>query len=215
MNDNTQNMICMEIRFPEFLKKMSFYANKILEHSGQLNEFELQANQIEILKQMYYYLNNLPAFKGEFNKGLALLGDIGTGKSLLLKSFIHLVINHYQKIYKSIDDEYKIYNIHWRASRYFTTSENYKDGSNPIIEYFNQSVCIDDLGKEPLKFTVYNETYQPIRELIENISSHNSKLFFTSNLTKNELKDYYHDSTYDRLKLLVNFFAIEGESLRK
>lgn len=153
----------------------------------------------------------------DIDKGILLAGLYGCGKTWLLKLFA-----------KSVRQTYYIRTSKEISNRYLAS----KDKSIPI-EYtdvfknaindsalFNQplsGLCIDDIGAEQPKNN-FGNTLNVIGEIIEERYRNEATgtlLHGTTNLTADQLKEYYGGRVTSRMREIFNFIELKGSDRRK
>ena len=125
------------------------------------------------------------------NKGLALFGSVGNGKTII-NSFVIPVL-FYAKFNKILRPQ---------------------EANNLTKESINKwALIIDDIGTE---FIVndFGTKIDMVTDAINNAEHHSKLLFLTSNLTKDELINRDGLRTFDRIKRLCKIVIFTGKSLR-
>ncbi len=149
-------------------------------------------------------------------KGIMLAGNFGTGKTYMMKLFSK---NQRQcfavKNAKEIATQYK--------SEGELTLEEYIQITKAAFEdpsvFYQPSIglCIDDLGTEDLK-TNYGDKKNVIGDIIEQrYFNNNCGIYFhgSTNLTAQQLKDYYGERVTSRMREIFNFIEVRGTDRRK
>jgi len=181
----------------EAYKKMVLYnAARALQFKGGEQSFIIDKYNTTVINQLYLYLVGSPDFDGNLNNGIILIGKIGSGKTLLMRIFVDIVLCCINK------------NIHWIHS---------KDIESTVIAngqdyYKNRPICIDDIGKEQEQIKDFGTTRKPFEDLISYRYGKQNITFGTSNLTLEDMPYSYH--TKDRLREICNIMILDGGSRR-
>lgn len=127
-------------------------------------------------------------------EGLLLVGDVGRGKSILLKDVIPY-------LFKKFDNRV--------IKAYLATelAENY------IALMKERILLIDDIGVER-KANDWGEKWVPFMFLMDNAEIKSNLVFITTNLSSNQLSERYGTRILDRMLKLCKVIKFEGESLR-
>ena len=161
-------------------------------------------------------LKDLSGVSGSLNKGLMLIGGVGTGKSLLFKVFKEytmkvLQTNSYQ-MYTAIDI---IDNANINGTEYLDLfSHRYRNEKpNPIRCY------IDDIAAKNEEVNHYGTKINVVEQLLSlryNVFSRYGTLTHcSSNIYPSEFETVYDLRIKDRMKEMFNIIELGGESFRK
>ena len=149
------------------------------------------------------------------DKGLMLWGDIGTGKSTMLR-----IVREFCAIVRPPD---KIGRYYFRIDNVIDVCADYADesingGYRGIRHYIdNPRQAFDELGSE----TVPTGRYGNFENVMQYIflsrydNRHYQFTHATTNLTVEQIKDVYDERIYDRFKEMFNFVALRGRTFRK
>lgn len=136
------------------------------------------------------------------NKGLRFFGEIGLGKSCIIKAINNLV----KEIYPFISSKYITAN---KIASYFRNSGDDSDFKlNEILSC--RLLFIDDIGTEDNK--VFNS--YPIQEIIRERYDRKKITSFTTNKETNELIKLYNESIVDKMFHGTYLIPFTGKSLR-
>lgn len=135
-------------------------------------------------------------------KGLLLLGDYGTGKTLISCRILLPLINHFWQQEHLGDTDYWL--CKFPASSLASAAE------------CTSNLIIDDLGIEDISNN-YGEKIDYFARVINKIEFEGKLLICTTNLDTDELKKRYGFRVWDRMKALMKpvVFDNHGKSLRK
>jgi hypothetical protein len=204
----------------EIINRLKFIVARIAnKYSG--GEYQFTEHNKPILDNLiYYFLGHAKEY--DLNKGIALVGDYGCGKSTIFNifhEFLRTVFPFNKNLFRicSIEDI-----IEDSAKSDFMSSpyiNNVKvDGSG---SHYNKPIHIllNEFGH------VYNiKKYgTDVNQLIEmfimkryDIFQQNGKLtHITTNYFPKQLENHYHPKVVDRFREMFNIIELKGESLRK
>lgn len=179
----------------ETLVKQVFY---------DLKKLEPNLNQGKNLEQ---YLKEqkraLEIFFGaaEEGRGMTLMGNVGSGKSLLMEALSTL-----SRITESVQT-FRVLSSHEIVDNYSRTGQ---DGGDDYLRAINkQNICIDDLGAERLSHRYQKEDL--LARLIE-IRATKKKLVthVVTNLNPSELTERYGERVSSRLHLMTRRAILGG-----
>jgi DNA replication protein DnaC len=181
------------------------------------SKFDLDGEQHEkTIKNLCCYFAKDPRSKLNMEKGLLVLGNLGSGKSSTMR-FFQVNQLHSFKVDHMLDvtADYKT-NGEMGISGYnanFTKSPNYYG----LRDY---GYCFDDAGAEETPAKHYGESKNVLAEIIQ-IRYANAHLVpfnsthITSNLTEQELAQRYGSRVYDRMLEMFNLVVFDHGSFRK
>jgi DNA replication protein DnaC len=131
-------------------------------------------------------------------KGLALMGSVGVGKSVIIRSVIPVYMRaQYNK------------NVRVFGLTDFLTM----DGKD-FRSYLRRSIiAIDELGREPL-MSDYGVKFEAVPVLVESCEVESKLLFISSNARKEDICRRYGLHTFDRIQKLCRIITITGKSNR-
>lgn len=155
------------------------------------------------------------------NKGLLIMGQVGSGKTLIMKTFMRLQYKfesyyRYQgsrSEYHSIDS-YAIAHAYQKKG-YEIFSELFVTDTQEKINLKQDNLLIDDIGSEPV-ISHYGNVTNVIGELLTmRYDNKRSTTYSTSNLDAKALKEYYGERTFSRMKEMFNFIYLKGPDRRR
>lgn len=158
----------------------------------------------KMYENLYYYFLKSSQCPYDLNKGIALVGSIGVGKSSCLR------------IFQRLFSKFQIANTQEVLNHF------YKNGIKGVIQDYGYDrkvdLCIDDFGIDRGTNNEYGNRVELFHELYvqryELYVRENFKFHFTSNLVPSDLREMLGDRLYDRLKETNNLITWEGKSLR-
>jgi len=177
-----------------FLLQVKF----ILAEKGLGKTYNIDKNNKEIINQIYFYLVGSPKFKGNKNKGLFLMGSIGTGKTMIINAIINIIEATTNKRFTSL-----------HAKKIFSFLKE-----NGVERLNKRPLFIDDIGKETLEVNDFGTKINVIPDLFAIRYDNNAWTFVTSNYDTEELTEFYGETIIDRFKELFNVLILKGDSRR-
>lgn len=187
-------------------------------------QFIFDSNNIEISELLCYYLRSDSKFT-EFNneysisKGIMILGSLGTGKTILLKT-----ISNFLSIFEENNYNYRpgfrIIPSHRMSANFIKHGYDYFDNPSLTSEnVLSDNLGIDDIGAEN-KINYYGTQINVIGELMlrrydKFQNQRKGGLFCTTNLNGEGIKEFYGERVHDRLIEMVNPIILTGKSRRK
>ena len=148
------------------------------------------------------------AIEGRFmnlDKGVAIIGDLGVGKSTLLKSLRQMPKDGMFFIHNG-------YSAYIDASDFAMTYQ--LKGIEAVNDIRKKDVLfIDDVGNEPLTLFMGNR-YPVIGEILKYRYENNLVTHFTANKLPSELAEMYGGRVEDRIKEMCNILWWAGGSKR-
>lgn len=200
---------------------MTYRAEKVLGFP-----FELDDHNKPIFEMLCYYFSNDRLFVStatnaglknpSLEKGIMLLGNFGVGKTAFMKLFS----SNQRQPFRVAGAKY-IANLFESDGQDAIEefNKNYKNAINAADCFYKKEsgLCIDDLGTEDIKMNFGNRK-NVIGDIIEN--RYNLKtigVFFhaTTNLTVQQLNDFYGGRVISRMREIMNFIELPGKDRRK
>jgi len=205
------------------MKEEKMIIKAIADSNVKNGKFVFDNNNSDVFTNLIKYLNGDPDFEKNdliLHKGHLIAGNIGSGKSMMIKIFKEYCFR------RKLDHQFRIVfsdNIPDKFARHGYDGINlYTENShmnnygvytlNPI------NLCIDDLGveKETVKHFGSEET------VIEKVLVSRYNLFqdgylthTTTNLDAKMLRNKYGDRIYSRMKEMFNFIVLPGGDRRR
>lgn len=129
-------------------------------------------------------------------KGLMMVGNCGTGKTLIGSKIIPLLLYHYCS--KLMTFQYAAQEINAKADE--------------IMQH--KIVYLDDIGREKMLNSYGNKRWV-FPEIVDDADRKGKLLIISTNLDSKHLAEKYDDRTMDRLRSLTRIVPFTGKSLRK
>jgi len=188
---------------------------QFLEYRGKKlfgEHFKIHAIDYEIILQLVAWLINdidtCKRYNISRNKGILLSGEVGCGKTSLMKLFASLI---------PLKRAYKM-----KPAREITME--FSHHGYDVIHRYSRSVrspkpiCFDDIGIEP-PMRYFGDPINVVGEILltryDLFISKGIQTHITTNLTADELQERYGDRVRSRLREMVNLIAFSPDSLDK
>jgi DNA replication protein DnaC len=200
------------------LKKMNYIEASNIYYKiaqKQIHDFELNDFNKPIMRLLTQYVCDDNSF--EYNgfslkKGIMLVGNIGCGKTTLMKLYsTNQKQSYIVKSARLIANEFSKDGI--SSLEYYYENIKFAPDSFGRNDY---SLCLDDIGTDDIK-KHYGESVNPIQDILLTRYDRNIITHGTTNLNAAQLRDMYGDRCFDRMREMFNFitFDINANSLRK
>lgn len=211
-----------ETEYASHARMIRDLGNNYLRQEGRV--FEIDESNSDILRFMLYYFNDCPLAESVFpreeyrlHKNLLIVGDPGTGKTLLMQIFSdYLRLTHNPNSFEnlSVTQMMNYYKMNSCIDR-FTYNERIKgamDG-NPF------DVCLNDIGLETENQKSFGTSLDSVIDEFlyaryEIYQQFHKKYHITSNLSVDKFKQRFDTRLVDRFKSF-NVIPLVGKSRRK
>lgn len=196
--------------------------NVVLAH--QRRKFVVDENNRDILRFLLYYFNGCPKAEEVFpnrgyklHKHIMLMGEVGTGKTLLMQIFseyLHYTKNPRAFYNLSVTQMVNYYTLHNNLDRY-----TYFEEENRGFQCTPVNICLNDIGTDSITFFGMDTkllTNQFLHARNEIWVHYHKYAHVTTNLTMEQLKEEYKDGfgrLVDRFKT-YNIVPLGGKSRR-
>lgn len=154
-------------------------------------------------------------YTGEFeeinsNKGILLMGNVGTGKTFIMNAMQENPFAPYRVVsVEQIANEYKkggIAALDTYKSVLFNTMKNKYFGNEQI------GLCIDDVGAET-EAKHYGESINVVVDLLtERYKLRHNLTHITTNLTINQFREFYGLRVFDRMREMFNIVSFHQDA---
>lgn len=203
----------------ELGQKFMTIANGLVEAStrGQ-KSLHLTPEMELVYKKVMSHTNSSEDSELDIFNGIGFIGKFGTGKTILMQT-----IRMFFQQFSLRNQDRKI------VSKFFTAFEiveiyrmdnlNRTNDFKQLCDRLDLTIFIDELGDEPRKSMSYgNEEsvmYRFLKIKLDQIESGaDFKLYFTSNLSAQEIEDVYGERLYSRLTAYVNVIFLDSENFK-
>lgn len=207
-----------EIRMqtPFTSKELALYVEWRAKRKGL--KFDLDEHNEEVFKQLCQYFTDNPAFEKDglsLKKGIMLCGPVGTGKTTMMSLFTGNQKQSFTVIScRKMADQFKtggeeLLHIWSRPLSTPSSADNF---------YQKQlGTCFDDLGTEGIKKN-FGDTVNVMQDLIlnryDNSSTPHYFTHLTTNLTAEEIGEFYGKRARSRMREMFNLITLSGEDRR-
>ncbi len=195
---NQRKINCEEISEPDFRELLIIECEIQMSQRGIFNPFVIDNDNDECIHKLWQYLTAGNGFKGSPNKGMFIMGGIGTGKTILIKGLAGVISKLTARsflMHSAFDLNRMILN-------------------NGIEPYAKKPLLIDDLGKEQPIVKDYGTDTRPLMELFSARYDNGAITFATSNYKIKTLVEKYGEQTIERFMEMFNFIELIGKSRR-
>lgn len=173
--------------------------------------FEIDESNKEVITNLFNYFNEIPGTY-DLNKGLWLFGDVGTGKSSLMKIF-----SEYMKL------GFNGFKIHIcdKVSNEYATNGDVDEYTYNQRGYIGYPIwmCFDELGRETIPANHFGTKLNVMQHILHIRyslwQSTRLKTFVTTNSGPKNIEENYGDFIRDRTREMFNIIFMGGESRRK
>lgn len=225
------NRITVDSRYqkPQIIRKHYEVENdiKLLQHIAKQfykKDFIVDNGNDKVVELLIKYFNNSPDFETDGNKiykGLLLVGDVGVGKTFLMKLFrkyANYKVTGNGFLYAHVDDITDAYAIKGIEGILHYTEEQSRKSINGVIKTEPLTLCLDDLGVEKRTVKHYGtEDYVIDNLLNKKYTQFQDKWVKThaiSNLDPDQLRKRYGRRLASRFKEMFNYIVLDGKNRR-
>ncbi len=156
-------------------------------------------------------------------KGVLIIGNIGTGKTLIIQAFQYYLQNYRIENSPEMGNDKIHLNIEITNTRDICFDFNVK-GYAGVEKYYRNKLsegyytypvyCFDDLGIENQAINYYGTVEDVISNLLFLRHGKNVKTYATTNLTNKQIKERYGDRLGDRFNEMFEVVYLKGKSKR-
>lgn len=192
------------IKFDDFKEMFVLFASAKLLKKKQNKDFVIDAKNENAIFQLYAYISGNSNFTGDFHKGIMIVGNIGTGKTLIMDTFLDIC-----KITIFKENAHKFIRIHSKE-----VSEKLKQAETDKRIYFN-FLFVDDIGKESKTSNNFGTISNPVSDLFSARYDNSALTFATANYSKDSFSKFYGDTISDRFVEMFNIVKLDGDNSRR
>ncbi len=188
------------ISYTDFCNLLELEANEVLIDRGDEKKFVVDLENKKFIENLYLYLTGNEDCEWKLNRGILVIGNYGSGKTILMLAFVgvnnFLAHNYRGKLIETI--KYK-------------EIETDKD----LIKETKKPLFIDDFGKETKTVNDYGTKKNPVYELISARYEDGGVTFGTSNFDEKDLEDMYGEYLFERIKSMFNIIRLITKKSRR
>ena len=212
------------INYAEVKKKIQQQGDIILERIGQKRKYLIDEYNEKEIEQILKWSYNDKSFEvGNFSlkKGLLILGNVGSGKTMFLKILENSKINPYVYITEDkVKLDYQLGGVK-KISQYgynsyeidLSKEQKVRDVNKPIV------YCFDEFGDGEKIIDHFGTKIDVMRKIImdryDEFFDNGLRTIISTNLTMEQIKERYGSRIEDRFNELFNRIIFKGKSRRK
>ncbi len=141
-------------------------------------------------------------FKGDLRKGLMIRGNVGTGKTVIVKALKELI--------KSKEGKNACFLHSTELQDLYVKDDQEGIQRAKLRDY----TIIDDVGVESTESKLYGNVKEPFNDVFDYRYRNDKIMIITTNLTPSEIEDTYGARIIDRFRECMNDLVLDGESFR-
>lgn len=176
-------------------------------------DFVIDDNNRDTVTKVFRYAMRIPTEGIDLNRGLWLEGNVGTGKTVLLKTYREFVNRTYYRPIGALNADKFRFNIFPCMSICFDFSSN---GYDVLKSHAGRPAAYDDLGTEPATANYFGTPVNVFEYLLQiRYDRPDIRTHITTNLTPDDVAKRYGDRISDRCVEMFNRIELNGFSRRK
>lgn len=186
-------------------------ANALVKLNYPNRSFVVDSNNAAAIRALLCYFTGQPAEGLNPNKGILLCGNVGVGKSLLMKAIANTLKRYYKAFRFVVCQDVVLHFENTGDLDTFTANRNGMIGRPAKI-------CFDELGRELIPANNYGNKRNVMQHILmfrynawqdSGLLTHG-----TTNATPRELENLYGAHIADRIREMFNWVVIHGDSRR-
>lgn len=167
-----------------------------------------------VIKLISLWIAQSGEFEGQaphygLRKGIMLLGGIGAGKTLLMRSLADTF-----RIFDTKVCLLPTYVLTEKFSKFGVEAYSKVNYSSDDISPAHDYVVFDDLGAETIQ-SHYGQITNVMAEVMLRRYDNNVRTFGTSNLDQKTIRKFYGERVWSRMKSMFNFIELKGNDRRQ
>jgi hypothetical protein len=175
--------------------------------------FVIDDNNRQIINDLFFWaIDRQESTSFDCTKGLLLQGDIGTGKSTLIRA-----LRRFDIAFRGKDERGRNLGGFMLANAKDVCLAYCEGGVSALKRYMRITAAFDELGREQLSSTHFGAQLQVMGYVIESRYDKQLRTLFATNiLNPDELGERYGKFVCDRLRQMTNLVRFpDGESRRR
>lgn len=206
LNEIIKRIKNYEISFHDFSLLLSKQAEYEMINRGEKKpKFIIDEENVNVISKLHEYI--IGSENIDNTKGIILAGNFGTGKTLIMSSFLKL-FEHF-----TIQED-RPQTIHFTKATSFNSEYKIKVSDDPCF-YDKRRIFVDELGKEESVMTEYGNKTCPMYDVLCRRYETGAITFATTNYKWDDLLALYAGTLSDRLIQMFNYITLTGKSRRK
>lgn len=166
----------------------------------------------DAVDKVFRYAMRIPVEGIDLNRGLWLHGDIGTGKTTLLKIYQKFIDITYPRTLSSRISDRARFRIYPCMS---VCLDFASQGYDVLKSHIDKTAAYDELGSEPRVTNYYGTPVNVFEYLLQiRYGRGDLKTHVTTNLTMEQIAERYGDRIEDRCMEMFNRIEMNGDSRR-
>lgn len=176
-------------------------------------KFKVDNDNRDAVSKVFNYAMRIPTEGIDLNRGLWLHGDIGTGKTTLLKIYREFVELTYPRNNSSrVADKYR-FRIHPCMSICLKFAS---EGYDVLNHHIDRTAAYDELGSEPRVTNYYGTPVNVFEYLLQiRYGRGDLRTHVTTNLSMKQVAERYGDRIEDRCMEMFNRIEMNGDTRRR
>lgn len=164
----------------------------------------------ETIRDLFNYFYRING-RLDLSKGVLLAGEVGTGKTTLMKIFSEVMKRRMQG--------FKVYNCTDVCQMYAKSGELdlFLENRNGYLQE-PVDMCFDELGREPKATKHFGSELNVMQHILHVryglFQTQGIKTYVTSNCDAGEIELFYDSFIRDRFREMMNLVTLNGESRR-
>src|SRR5690554_5804373 len=183
--------------YMEYLKELS----EVLSKRG--DSLVVNETNKRVLGQIVLWYTLDKRFKGDLRKGLMIRGNVGTGKTVIVKAL--------KKLIKSKEGKNACFLHSIELQDLYI--QNDLDGIDRAKK--RDYTIIDDVGTEAAETKLYGNAKEPFNDVFDYRYRNDKITIITTNLPPSEIENTYGTRIIDRFRECMNDLVLDGKSFRK
>ena len=173
-----------------FAAMFKYFGDEVLSNIKDNKNFIIDDNNVEIIKQLYFYITQNESFDGDLNKGIWLYGNVGVGKTIIMLTYAKIFEHLFNRVIKTC----------------------YAMELEEIIKKFDyeffkkRPILLDDVGREIKSLKIWGNESIPMVDIIMRREAYPGLTFATAQFDIKTIceKCKYGYYTYSRMKKIFN-----------